>query len=234
MRPCTRRRALHVAVAGLAGLAGCNRLAGESASSGSSVESGGARTEEGDTETDPPTVLRRADSEAPPIRPPDFERARSDSPDGDSLSFRAEHLVVDSASTAGGLTADNGEAVSEFVSRTDFDSETLYLETRQVEACYRLRLCSVSWQSEKVRTEYARVLRPYDERCAADTAVFESRLIRLPVSLDADAIHDWPELSDAERADLAPDYPDPIVDHSHRREQALAMYKRARGEDPEE
>ncbi|KPN30711.1 deoxyribodipyrimidine photolyase [Halolamina pelagica] len=52
--------------------------------------------------------------------------------------------------------------------------------------------------------------------------------------VDADAIHDWPELSDAERADLAPDYPDPIVDHSHRREQALAMYKRARGEDPEE
>jgi deoxyribodipyrimidine photo-lyase len=52
--------------------------------------------------------------------------------------------------------------------------------------------------------------------------------------VDADAIHDWPNLSAERRAELAPDYADPIVDHSERREQALAMYKRARGEDPEE
>ncbi len=52
--------------------------------------------------------------------------------------------------------------------------------------------------------------------------------------VDADAIHGWPSLSDEERADLAPGYPDPIVNHSERREQALAMYKRARGEDPDE
>ena len=52
--------------------------------------------------------------------------------------------------------------------------------------------------------------------------------------LDADLIHGWHELSPTQRANAAPGYPAPIVDHSERREDALAMYKRARGEDPEE
>jgi len=52
--------------------------------------------------------------------------------------------------------------------------------------------------------------------------------------LDAEEIHSWVEKSDAERAELDVDYPDPIVDHGERRERALAMYKRARGEDPDE
>ncbi|WP_144798932.1 cryptochrome/photolyase family protein [Halorubrum depositum] len=52
--------------------------------------------------------------------------------------------------------------------------------------------------------------------------------------LDADLIHEWHELSPTQRANAAPEYPEPIVDHSERREAALAMYKRARGEDPDE
>ncbi|WP_418285284.1 cryptochrome/photolyase family protein [Halorubrum sp. DTA46] len=52
--------------------------------------------------------------------------------------------------------------------------------------------------------------------------------------LDADLIHEWHELSPTQRANAAPEYPAPIVDHSERREAALAMYKRARGEDPDE
>jgi deoxyribodipyrimidine photo-lyase len=52
--------------------------------------------------------------------------------------------------------------------------------------------------------------------------------------LDADEIHDWTEMSDGQREALAPEYAHPILDHSERREQALAMFKRARGEDPEE
>ncbi|MFP9059147.1 cryptochrome/photolyase family protein [Natrialbaceae archaeon A-chndr2] len=49
--------------------------------------------------------------------------------------------------------------------------------------------------------------------------------------VDAADIHDWHELSVSKRRELAPEYPDPIVDHSERREQALAMFERARGED---
>ena len=46
----------------------------------------------------------------------------------------------------------------------------------------------------------------------------------------ADAIHSWNELDPGTRRMHAPDYPDPIVDHGERREQALAMFERARGE----
>ena len=52
--------------------------------------------------------------------------------------------------------------------------------------------------------------------------------------VDADTIHSWHELTKSQRKAAAPEYPAPIVDHSERREQALAMFKRARGEDPDE
>jgi deoxyribodipyrimidine photo-lyase len=46
-----------------------------------------------------------------------------------------------------------------------------------------------------------------------------------------DAIHEWPDLDADERNALAPDYPAPIVDHDARREEAIAMFERARGTD---
>ena len=46
----------------------------------------------------------------------------------------------------------------------------------------------------------------------------------------ADDIHSWNELSDDRRRQLAPEYVDPIVDHSVMREEALEMFERARGE----
>ena len=52
--------------------------------------------------------------------------------------------------------------------------------------------------------------------------------------VDPELIHEWPDLMAVQRANAAPEYPDPIVDHGERREAALAMYKRARGEDPDE
>ncbi|PSQ16570.1 deoxyribodipyrimidine photo-lyase [Halobacteriales archaeon QS_8_69_26] len=46
-----------------------------------------------------------------------------------------------------------------------------------------------------------------------------------------DQIHGWHELPPEARRNVAPDYPAPIVDHSERREAALAMFEAARGED---
>ncbi|MFP8956199.1 cryptochrome/photolyase family protein [Natrialbaceae archaeon A-CW3] len=43
-------------------------------------------------------------------------------------------------------------------------------------------------------------------------------------------IHAWNDLPNERRRELAPEYPDPIVDHGERRERALEMFKRARGE----
>ncbi|WP_299233389.1 cryptochrome/photolyase family protein [Natronomonas sp.] len=52
--------------------------------------------------------------------------------------------------------------------------------------------------------------------------------------VDPEVIHDWNELTPTQRANAAPEYPEPIVDHGERRERALAMFERARGESDED
>jgi len=49
--------------------------------------------------------------------------------------------------------------------------------------------------------------------------------------VDPDIIHSWHDVSSLQRRNAAPEYPAPIVDHSERREQALAMFEAARGEE---
>jgi len=82
---------------------------------------------------------------------------------------------------------------------------------------------------------YFRIFNPttQGERYDADAEYIKEYVPELR-DLEADEIHGWVDLSDEERAALAPEYPAPIVDHGARREEALAMFKRARGEDPEE
>lgn len=192
MVPRTRRRFLHVAAAVAGGLAGCNRPTSHAAHSASPTS--GSNVPASDSETDPPTVLFRTDSETPPIRLSDSERKNADSFRSERLSDRITNELIDSRKRSRRLTvaADgDGEAVSSFVSATDFDAETLYAETIRVEECFRLQLCRVSWQADKVQTDYVRQLRPYDERCATDAHVFESRLVRLPVALDEDSVNSF-------------------------------------------
>jgi len=43
-------------------------------------------------------------------------------------------------------------------------------------------------------------------------------------------IHEWHEASLTQRRSTAPEYPDPIVDHSQRREEAIEMFEVARGD----
>ena len=49
-------------------------------------------------------------------------------------------------------------------------------------------------------------------------------------NVEESAIHSWNEISDEERMDLAPEYVHPVVDHSQRREEAMSMFKKARGD----
>ena len=48
--------------------------------------------------------------------------------------------------------------------------------------------------------------------------------------VDPGVIHGWHELTPTQRVNAAPEYPEPIVEHSERRERALAMFEKARGE----
>ena len=46
--------------------------------------------------------------------------------------------------------------------------------------------------------------------------------------VDPEVIHEWPDLSVSQRRNVAPEYPDPIVDHGERREQAISTFEAAR------
>jgi deoxyribodipyrimidine photo-lyase len=82
---------------------------------------------------------------------------------------------------------------------------------------------------------YFRIFNPMTqgERYDADAEYIKQYVPELR-DVAADTIHEWHELSETERNRVAPDYPAPIVDHSERREEALSMYKRARGDDEDD
>jgi deoxyribodipyrimidine photo-lyase len=48
---------------------------------------------------------------------------------------------------------------------------------------------------------------------------------------DPEIIHEWNDCSLTQRRNAAPEYPDPVVKHSERREEALSMFERARGDE---
>lgn len=187
---------------GLAGgLAGC---AGQSEMSSRSVsETNRPTIPDDNAATAPPLLHRRSTATQSPIRLRAEQVQASEAQTDDESHYRLPqdtNEVIDTAAkadrlvdTVAGDDTDNDDTgganeLSAFIGATDFERETLYLETHRVEQCYRLSLCYVSWQETEIRTAYSRRLRPYDEACAADRQAIESRLIRLPVALTADSI----------------------------------------------
>lgn len=191
MVPNTRRRFLHVATAVAGGLAGCSQLTGtDSRSSRSVSENGASNFPDDTTETNPPAVLLRSESDVPPIHLDGTDDDYSEE-SGTRPSPRIHNEVVGSLSSAEALTVASdadGEAVDQFISETNFENETLYLEVNRVRSCFRLDLCRIAWQSDEIHTDYVRKLRSYDEHCSADTYAYESRLVRLPVALDEESV----------------------------------------------
>jgi hypothetical protein len=146
------------------------------------------------SETDPDTVLLRTDASTPPIRWDDADGASTEPDRRERRLPRPSYVIVDEQSRTEELVvADSADenSVSSFLSATDFDSETVYIETRSVQECFRLQLCGISWDSGEIRTGYVRQTRPYDERCSVDKEVFESRLIRIPAALDREEVNSY-------------------------------------------
>ncbi len=79
---------------------------------------------------------------------------------------------------------------------------------------------------------YFRIFNPttQGERHDPD-AEYIHRYVTELAGVDPEMIHTWPELSVARRREVAHEYPDPIVDHGERRESAIEMFERARGQD---
>lgn len=134
--------------------------------------------------------------------PPPYAYLRHDEPaaiawfDGDDRSrgdqsVHLDRLVLDSAERVETVTyadVDGAEAVREFVAETDFETETVLVDQRTVEACYRLELCSVQWSATEVDFDYSRVGLAYDVSCEADAEATEARFLRIPDTLDRDSL----------------------------------------------
>ena len=82
---------------------------------------------------------------------------------------------------------------------------------------------------------YFRVFNPMKQGSDYDPdAEYVARYVPELEAVDPEEIHSWHELSEAEREELAPDYPAPIVDHGERREEAISMFEQARGGDDDD
>ncbi|WP_135302195.1 hypothetical protein [Haloarcula amylovorans] len=198
MVPPTRRRVLHGAAGIAAALSGCGELLSGSDSStrqqptptgGENGES--SRGNFAGSESNPEVLALRVDTDRPPVWFEDPDREDRGRPTQSEFGSLRTNELVDSAARADRVSvADvpNPDRISTFFEATDFDSETVYVETQRVEECFRLQLCSVSWSSDEVRTDYGRVSRPYDVRCENNKKVFAVRLIRIPAAIDADEV----------------------------------------------
>jgi hypothetical protein len=179
----TRRRALLAVASGIAALAGC----------------GGDR--------DRPTIERRNGSRL--IEDYDVRHVRNE--DGAVLFSRGDELptptegerspyartglsVVVSEETLAELTfggTPEAERLRSFAADTDLDAASLYLLAMPVEACYEIRLRSVSVERDELRNgdlhphaDFCRAYRPADVACAVDEIHTVGFAIRLPVAAE--------------------------------------------------
>ncbi|MFC6613873.1 cryptochrome/photolyase family protein [Halopenitus salinus] len=124
-----------------------------------------------------------------------------------------------------------------------FLTKDLLVDWREGYAHFRERLCDHDtandvggWQwAASTGTDaqpYFRIFNPMTqgERYDPDAEYIAEYVPELR-GVDPDLVHEWHELDDDRRREVAPEYPAPIVDHSERRETALAAFEAARGED---
>lgn len=192
-----RRESLTVFAGVAATLCGCTGFTSSSSESSSNTASGDRTVPDGPgtgSLTDPQLLRLRLDRSRPPIWFADQNRndeGRHRYPEERRV---LESTVIDTQSRANRLSVADStdrEQVDSFISATELDTETLYLEFAEVEECFRLELCRITWQPDKVSTDYARQGRPYSERCEVDKRVFEARLIRIPDTIESDSVNSY-------------------------------------------
>lgn len=187
MVPLTRRRLLQGSVALLTGFAGCNESL-----SGTATESGSVPRREDTGPVPDYVVLRTPDSEPPVWFLDEDADAAADETAPETRPERARQrgFVADAADAERLRFADvdGADEAREFVADTDYDAETVYVESRSIRQCLTLELCNVTWSASDVETDYGSNYRDADEACSADERDAVTVLIRIPEALDPDRV----------------------------------------------
>ncbi|WP_251331225.1 hypothetical protein [Haloplanus pelagicus] len=182
MPSITRRRALHGAVAVVAGFAGCS---GESSSSSSSPPD-----TSGNVELNPESYSIRN----PAPRPTLWTGDRPTTADGEERTQYRHHLFVtsaDEAATVSFADVDGVEGAREFLDATDYGAATVYAEQWRIEECFAPDLCSIRWSTDDVDTSYTRRYRDADVACEADAEDVIATLIRIPEAFDPSDVNGY-------------------------------------------
>lgn len=186
MAPSTRRRLLTTAAAGFCGaLAGCNEF------------SPGERSETpGDhglpnVERDPKHLSLRGPEDRALYWLAEEETDEHSPSPSERHGGRELIASVETADRVRFPDHVDADAAGEFLAETDFESETVYVESRRVNACFELRLCYVEWASNDVETQYGSSYRDPDVRCETDERQTAAVMIRIPDALDPDRVRSY-------------------------------------------
>jgi len=186
MVPSTRRALLHSACGLATMLAGCNGMfEGSDVSTRTVSENDDSAAPGAGTVSDPEAVVSRVDTDRRPVWLDDGDGRPTES----RHSRRLVSEIIDTASKADQITLAeemDRSTIDSFLDETDFETETVYLQSAIVEECFRLTLCQISWTTDKISTDYGRVSRPYDEPCTAGNEVYSVWFIRIPDTLNAE------------------------------------------------
>ncbi|EMA08824.1 hypothetical protein C437_07702 [Haloarcula vallismortis ATCC 29715] len=172
-------------------LAGCSGMfEGSDESTRTASENDVPAGPEAGTVSDPEAVVSRVDTDRRPVWLADSDGRPTES----RHSRRLMSEVIDTASKADqiALTEDvDRSTIDSFLGETDFETESVYLQSAIVEECFRLTLCQISWATDTISTDYGRVSRPYDEPCTAGNEVYSVWFIRIPDTLNADDVSSY-------------------------------------------
>ncbi|RQG97618.1 hypothetical protein [Natrarchaeobius oligotrophus] len=121
------------------------------------------------------------------IRTDDDERfvfPRDDPPDDPSDDDRPrrrsiEFVLDEDDAEALEIDADDEAAARSFLDETDFDDQSVVVEQRSIEDCYRRHVLAVRADPDRFRTRYCRTLKPPTAACEADVEVMEAQFFRI-------------------------------------------------------
>ncbi|WP_293033694.1 hypothetical protein [Natronococcus sp.] len=124
------------------------------------------------------SLTLRADDDSVVVYP------RDDSPDetdGNRRRPRRNVEFVLSRSAAEDLRIDAGgiDEARDFLEETDFETESVVVEQRPIEDCYRRHVLGVRAKDDEFRTRYCRTLQSPTTPCEADHTVMEAIFFRI-------------------------------------------------------
>lgn len=157
-----------------AAFAGCLEFSGSESVSGHAADSGTVES----THDYESLAVRAADETL--VAYPSEDDAEAN--DEEARALHAGFFVVDEADAAAlwiDPAVDEAAAARAFVEETDFERQSIVVEQRPIDDCYRRRLLGVRAADDSVRTDFCRELKAPTTPCEADETVVEATFVRV-------------------------------------------------------